>query len=120
MFKKILYFVAAGYFVLSLIGGAVLSCRLGQARQLAEYYRVELSAATNREQQLADTVDKCWESTERTNQILSQSADTIQDIRRQLREIKENYENMEVLLLDCYDNMRSGNDSTNSINKEIK
>jgi septal ring factor EnvC (AmiA/AmiB activator) len=110
--KKILYFVAAGYFVLSIIGGAVLQSRLGQARQLAEYYRIELESAENREQQLADTVDKCWESTERTNQILSQSADTIQDIRRQLQEVRENYENMENMLLDSYDSMHSRDDNT--------
>lgn len=100
------------YFVLSLIGGAILQSRLGQARQQLEYYRTELESATNREQQLADTIDKCWGSTERTNQILSQSADTVQDIRRQLREVRENYQNMESLLLDSYDSMRSRNDNT--------
>lgn len=112
LLKKILYFVAVVYFIISLVGGAILQSRLGQARQQLEYYRVELESAENREQQLADTVDKCWESTERTNQILSQSADTIQDIRRQLQEVRENYENMENMLLDSYDSMHSRNDNT--------
>lgn len=111
MVKKIVYYCFAVYFVLSIIGGAMLQSRLGQARQQLEYYRAELSAAENREQQLTDTVDKCWESTERTNQILSQSANTIQDIRRQLQEVRENYENMESLLLDSYDSMRNRNNN---------
>lgn len=111
--KKILYCCFAAYFFISIIGGAILSCRLGQTRQQLEYYRVELESATNRQSELADTIDKCWESTERTNQILCQSADTIQDIRRQLREVRENYQNMESMLLDSYDSMRSRDSNTN-------
>lgn len=111
MAKKILYGCFAIYFMLSVIGGAVLSCRLGQARQQLEYYRTELESAENREQQLADTVDKCWESTERTREILGSSVSSVAELRKQLKEVRKNYENMEVLLLDCYDNLHNGNNT---------
>ena len=104
------------FILLVLLFGAITGLgiqehRLEIARRQLEYYRVELESAENREQQLANTIDKCWESTERSNQILSESANTIQDIRRQLREIRENYQNMESLLLDSYDSMRNINNS---------
>lgn len=109
--NNIIVFILLVLLVCTVTGLGIQSYRLEIARRQLEYYRVELSSAQNREQQLTDTIDKCCESTERSNQILSQSANTIQDIRRQLQEIRENYQNMESLLLDSYDSMHNRNNN---------
>lgn len=117
--KKILYITAAIYFIISIIGGAILSSRLGLARQELEYYRAEFNAAQNREQQLTNEIDECFRNVTRTSEILSQSTNTISDIRKQLSEIRKNYEDMEDRLLYFYDNYhRTSYNSDN--NKEIK
>jgi len=112
MWKKIFYSTIVAYFIASVVCGAILSCRLGYYRQQSEYYRVEYERASNQQQLLANTVDKCWESTERTKELLGSSVSSIGELRKQLKEVRENYENMEVLLLDCYNNMHSGNNGT--------
>lgn len=120
MEKKIMYIIFGIYFVVSVIFGAVLSYKLGQYRRQSEYYRIELTNAENRERQLADTIDKCWESTERTKELLGSTVSSVAELREQLKEVRKNYENMEVLLLDCYDNMHSGNNGTTNYIKEIE
>ena len=52
--EKILYYIAAIYFIISIIGGTILSSRLASTRQELEYYRTEFNAAQNREQQLTN------------------------------------------------------------------
>ena len=116
--KKTLCIIAALYFIISVVCGAILSSRLGRARQELEYYRTELSAAQSKQQQLANEIDECFGNVTRTNQILSQSANTIPEIRRQISEIRKNYEDMEDRLLYFYDNYHRTSD--NSDNKEIK
>lgn len=118
MFKKIMYSITAVYFMFSIICGAILSYRLDHYRQQSEYYRIEYERASNQQQLLTNTVDKCWESTERTKELLSSSVNSIAELRKQLKEVRENYENMEVLLLDCYDNLHNRNNNTNI--EEIK
>jgi septal ring factor EnvC (AmiA/AmiB activator) len=97
--KKILYTIAAIYFIISIIGGAYLSSRLECTRQELEYYRTEFNAAQNREQQLTNEIDECFGNVTRTNEILSQSTNTISDIRKQFKEIRESYEQMESILM---------------------
>lgn len=88
--------------------------RLAITRRQCEYYRTELAAATNREQQLANTIDECWRTTERTSEILSQSINSVADLRRQIRQVREAYQDMENRLLDCYDRLHNNdNNSTN-------
>lgn len=118
MLKKIIYSCFAVYFVLSIIGGAILQSRLEHYRQQSEYYRIEYERASDQQQLLAGTVDKCWESTERTKELLGSSVSSIGVLRNQLKEVRKNYENMEVLLLDCYDNLHNRNNNTNL--EEIK
>lgn len=117
--KKVLYIIAAIYFVISIIGGAILSSRLERTRQQLEYYRTELESAQNREQQLTNEIDECFGNVTRTNEILSQSTNTISDIRKQLSEIRKNYELMEDRMLQFYDNYHRPSYSSDN-NKEIK
>lgn len=117
--KKILYYIAAIYFIISIIGGAILSSRLDRTRQELEYYRTEFNAAQNREQQLTNEIDECFGNVTRTNEILSQSTNTISDIRKQLSEIRKNYELLEERLLYFYDNYHRPSYSSDN-NKEIK
>lgn len=64
---------------------------------------MEYTAATNREQQLTDTVDECFESVRRTEEILSSTSNTIGDLREKLRAVREEYETMADKLLCFYD-----------------
>ena len=91
MLQKIFNIVAVIYFLISVIGGAVLSCRLDNTRQQLITVRAELNNAENRQRQLA-------EITSRTGSLLSESVDTVAGIRKQITEIRKNYEEMESLL----------------------
>lgn len=117
--KKILYYIAAIYFIISIVGGTILQSRLERTRQELEYYRTEFNSAKNREQQLTNEIDECFGNVTRTNEILSQSTNTISDIRKQLSEIRKNYELMEDRMLQFYDNYHRPSYSSDN-NKEIK
>lgn len=117
--KKVLYTIAAVYFIVSIVGGAVLQHKLANTRQQLEYYRTELESAQNREQQLTNEIDECFGNVTRTNEILSQSTNTISDIRKQLSEIRKNYELIEDRMLQFYDNYHRSSYSSDN-NKEIK
>lgn len=69
----------------------IQSCRLVNTRQQLDTVRAELDNAENRQQQLA-------EITSRTGSLLSESVYTVEGIRRQITEIRKNYEEMENLL----------------------
>lgn len=94
-------------------GLGIQSYKLGIARQQLEYYRTELESATDRQQDAFNTIDECYRNVERGSEILSESVNTIQDIRRQVSEIRENYEDMENRLLQFYDNKCIIDNSTN-------
>lgn len=100
--KKIVYCCFAAYFVLSIVGGAVLQSRLGQTRHELDTVRMELSAATDRQSELAEIL-------RRDGEILRESSTTISGIRSQIAVIRESYQKMEDLLYgtgrnDSYDN----------------
>lgn len=112
--KKILYIIAGIYFIISIVGGAYLSHKLGQSRQQLEYIGTELELAQNRQQEAFNTIDGCYRDVERAGEVLNQSIDIVSDIRKQISEIRENYENMENRLLQFYDNDNKFIYSTNS------
>lgn len=103
--KKILYSLFAVYFLVSIIGGAVLSCRLAVTRQQLDYFRAELENAQDRQREAYDTIDECYRNVERASEILGQSVDTVQGIRKQISEIRENYELMENRMHKFYDDI---------------
>lgn len=109
--KKILYYLFAVYFLVSIIGGAILSCRLASTRQQLDYFRAELEHAQDRQQEAYDTIDECYRNVERASEILGQSVNTVQGIRKQVSEIRENYEYMENRMLQFYDNIHRTDDS---------
>lgn len=65
--------------------------RLEQTRQQLDSVRVELSAATNRQSELAEVL-------RRDGEILRESSATISGIRSQIATIRESYEQMENIL----------------------
>lgn len=72
--------------------------RLDSYREEYNNLRTQYESLKNREQQLNDTIAGCRESVERTNEILSESANTIGELRNQFNYIRECYEEMENLL----------------------
>lgn len=114
MLKKIIYGCFSIYFMFSIICGAVLSYKLASARQQLEYYRTELESATDRQQDALNTIDECYRNVTRTGEILSESVSKIQDIRKQVSEIRKNYETLENRLLQFYDLNHSIDNSANS------
>jgi len=109
VFKKIIYCIF-GVVLLLLLGGACIQTyRLEQTRQQLEFYRVELESAQNREQLLTNTIDDCFNRTRKTGEVLSCTISSFQDLRKQLQEVRSNYEQMENRLLDFYDTYTNRN-----------
>jgi hypothetical protein len=104
--KKVLYITAALYFLVSIIGGAILQSRLERTRQELNTVRMELSAATNRQSELADIL-------RRDGEILRESSTTISGIRSQIAAIRESYMAMENLLYNTGSNDSTDNNITN-------
>lgn len=99
----------------SFAGLGFLSYRLGSTIQQLGQCRTELAAAADRQQDALDTINECYRNVTRTAEVLSESITTVQDIKRQLREIRENYEAMENRLHQFYDNNNNPDSDTNSI-----
>ena len=74
--------------------------------------RTELAAARDRQQFVTDTIGSCIETTVRGSEILSQSTATVADIRKQVEEIRNNYQDMESRLRNLYDIYGSTGDNT--------
>ena len=99
--------------VASLTGNILQARQLGKYIQRSEYYRGLYETASNREQQLAATVDECFNSVSRTNKLLNEETDTIRGLREKLVKIREEYENMEDRLLCFYDSNIDRNNNNN-------
>lgn len=104
--KKILYSLFAVYFIISIIGGAILQSRLERTRRELDAVRMELSAATNRQSELAEIL-------RRDGEILRESSTTISGIRSQIAAIRESYMAMESLLYNTGSNDFTDNNITN-------
>lgn len=83
--------------------------RLGQLRKECEQYRIELQSAKNRQRELTDTIDRCIEITRRADEIYSSTATTFGELRNQIKEAREVYEDMEKLLHSFYNDSSSNN-----------
>ena len=82
--KKILYTIAAIYFIISLVGGGIQTYRLECSMEECRHYREQLELATNRESEVRATID-------RTSLILNQTANSIGDLRKKLKEVDDSY-----------------------------
>ena len=96
--QKVINICFVAYFMLSIICGAVLYNRLEQTRHELESVRMELSAATDRQSELAEIL-------RRDGEILCESSTTISGIRSQIAAIRESYEAMENII--CNNNRSS-------------
>lgn len=88
----------------SLAGNYIQETRLERTEQELGQVRMEYQSAANRERQLEMAINECQYIAGRTDEILSESADTIQGIREQISEIRKSYEAME----DIIDSVHSG------------
>lgn len=93
-------------------GYCIQTNRLASTRQELELCRTELKAARNRQQDAINTVDECYRNVTRAGEILGESVNTVQGIRKQISEIRENYEAMENRLLQFYGDNNSANGSS--------
>lgn len=90
-YEKVVIIVISICLFISMLYGGFVQARLGTVRAELNTVRAELEYAENREQQIRDTIG-------RANKILEQSSTTIQGIRKQIQEIKHNYEYMESII----------------------
>lgn len=90
-----------------------LQDRLVKIGQQLEHYRVELSAATDREQDIAESI-------RRTGEILDSSVTTLSGIRAQIAAIRESYEEMENRLYNTRRDNTISNNTTNYTDEELK
>ena len=89
--EKIVFCITILFLCFFVTFAGIQSCRLVNTRQQLDACRTELAAAADKQQQLA-------EITSRTGSLLSESVNTVAGIRRQITEIRKNYEEMENLL----------------------
>lgn len=86
--QKIIIYILSFFLTASLICNAVFQHRLGKYRQQLEYVTMELDRSRNNYKVLADGLTK-------TSELLNQSGNTVQDIRRQMYEVRKVFEDME-------------------------
>lgn len=104
---KIIFYIITILTVLLLaflcVGFSVQTYRLGKTRSELELVRTELAEARDRQQFFTDTIRSCIETTARGSEILGQSTATIADIRKQVEEVRNNYQDLENRLRNLYD-----------------
>lgn len=115
-YEKTINTIITIIFFISISGACIQTYRLQSTRSELEQIRTQLSAARNREQESIVTIKSLKESVERTNSILSESEFTIAGIRKQIREIRESYEEMESLLNSSGDYNINNNSNLQQIN----
>ena len=89
--QKIVIYILSFLLTASLVCNAIFQHRLEQNRQQLEYVRMELNNSR-------DNYKSITESVTRTAEILSQSASSVQELRKQISKVRENYEAMEVYI----------------------
>jgi len=120
VFNNIKSIIFGGVLLVLLLWAGISNVRLvatqrnlRRTEQRLNDIRAELSNAQNREQELTATVGNIREITTRTDQILSQSGDTIQGIREKIQ-ILENY----VYSVDKYLSTSNNNNDHSSNSEE--
>lgn len=104
MLEKIVYIVTVAFLLFWIAFGGVQTCRLHASMEQCERYRTELEAAANRQSEVREVVG-------RTGEILSQTANTVAEIRIQLQEVENSYNYLWELV---------SNDNSNISNNEVK
>lgn len=94
LLKKILYFIAAIYFVISIVGGGIQTYRLERSMAECRQYREQLKLATDRQSEIAEVVGH-------TSLILGETVNSVAELRNQLKAVENNYNRLYSL---CFDN----------------
>ena len=89
--RQVFIYILSFLLTASLVCNAVFQHRLEQNRQQLEYVRMELNNSRDNYKFITDGLT-------RTAEVLSQSASSVQDLRKQISAIRENYEAMEVYI----------------------
>lgn len=92
--KKILYSLFAVYFIVSIVGGAYLSCRLDRSMAECRQYREQLKLATDRQSEIAGVVGH-------TSLILGETVNSVAELRKQLKAVEDDHNRLYSL---CFDN----------------
>ena len=87
MFKRILYIIIAACFLITLAFGGVQTCRLERSMAELGQCREQLELAQNRESEIRDVVG-------RTSLILSETANSVGELREKLKEVENSYNYM--------------------------
>lgn len=93
--EKIVYTVTVAFLLFWIAFSGVQTCRLHSSMEQCEYYRTELDAAANRQSEFREVVG-------RTGKILSQTANSVAELRVQLQEVENSYTYLWELV--CRDN----------------
>lgn len=112
--EKIVYIAFSCYFAVSVLYTVILSNRLERNRLQSEQLRQELARATNQQQILTTTINQCYDTTRRTEQILGESINTVAELRAAIKQIRENYEAMENCINNCFVRIGSNDDLRHS------
>ena len=89
--QKIVIYILSFLLTASIVCNAIFQHRLEQNRRQLEYVRMELNNSR-------DNYKSITESVRRTAEVLNQSASSVQELRKQISAIRENYEAMEVYI----------------------
>lgn len=84
LLKKILYIIAALYFLISVIGGGIQTYRLERSMAECRQYREQLAAAENRESEVRAAIN-------RTSLILGETTNSIGELREKLKAVEDSY-----------------------------
>lgn len=84
MVEKIVYIVTVAFLLFWIAFSGVQTCRLHTSMEQCEHYRTELDAAANRQSEVREVVG-------RTGEILSQTANSVAELRVQLQEVENSY-----------------------------
>ena len=84
MYEKIVYIVTVAFLLFWIAFSGVQTYRLHSYMEQCEHYRTELDAAADRQSEIRDVVRG-------TAEILSQTANTVAELRVQLQEVENSY-----------------------------
>lgn len=104
MVEKIVYSVTVAFLLFWIAFSGVQTYRLHTYMEQCEHYRTELEAAANRQSEVRDVVG-------RTGEILSQTANSVAELRIQLQEVENSYNYLWELV---------SNDNSNIPDSEVK
>ena len=90
--QKVINCIVLVFLLLSICAATVQSYRLERNRRELKQLRTELECARDRESDIRSTVERF---TERTGELLSESVGTVAELRKQLKEVRATFEDLE-------------------------